>query len=325
MAFVGEPPWHGLGKEAPPDADVAEMIAAAGLDWRVWLQPAPGVPYDPRTETHDRYLVMRPALGSETSNVALGWVGPAYQPLQNIDAFRFFEPFLERGWANLETAGALGRGELVWVQARLKDDINIGENDSLRRYILVSNSHDGSRAVTVRFTCVRVVCQNTLTLAHGNRSSMAVASVRHTRNLRENLRFEQASKLKEVADTVFGKAERLFGGMAAYSMSAEKTEDYLEGLFPRTETQKSKGKKPRRWKRVETILNDDQVTPGQTRNTLWGLYNAVVRDEDFRRSTQEAGPAARLRRVWFGKGSQLKLRALESAQKLVSDSKLILT
>ena len=321
MAFVGDPAWHGLGKRVPLDVGVEEMIVAAGLDWRVWLQPAPGAERDQNTGNHDRNLVMRRPLGSESEPVALGWVGHTYEPLQNMEAFRFFEPFLEREWAHFETAGALGRGEVVWVLARLQDEILVAGGDEVRRYLLLSNSHDGSSAVTVRFTCVRVVCQNTLVLARRRSTSAAVCSIRHTRNLQENLRLEQAAKLKDLAESVFTTAQKLFSQMAVLHMSNAETVEYLERLFPRTKNQKKDGNEPLRWRRVRTILGDESVTPPDTRQTLWGLYNAVVRDEDFRR-TRESAPSARLRRIWFGSGSQLKLRALDAARTLVEVSSL---
>ena len=138
---------------------VAEMIVAAGLDCRVWKRHAPGAAYDERTGKHDRYLVMREPTGSETEDALLGMVGREYEPLNNIDAFRFFEPFLGRGWAQFETAGALGRGERVWVLARLQNEILVGGQDEIHRYLLLSNSHDGSSAVSVRLPafvwCVR--------------------------------------------------------------------------------------------------------------------------------------------------------------------------
>lgn len=331
MAYVGDPPWHGLGKEVPHGVGVEEMIVAAGLDWGVWLQPAPGALIDPRSGKHDRNLVMRRPVDSwETENVALGWVGHRYEPLQNMDAFRFFEPFVEREWAHFETAGALGRGEVVWVLARLRKDINVGagESDKIGRYLLLSNSHNGSSAVSVRFTCVRVVCQNTLILSSARGRSKSAVSIPHTRRVHANLRIEQANKLKEMADTVFGGASVLFNEMAKRIMTLPETEQYLEALYPRTKKQKKDGDVPLSWSRVFSVLEDHTVTPRATRNTVWGLYNAVVRDEDFRlphASTTGASTrgarlrqSARLSRIWFGNGSQLKLRALGEARRLVA-------
>jgi hypothetical protein len=101
--------------------------------------------------------------------------------------------------------------------------------------------------------------------------------------------------------------------MALQKMEAKEVRPFLNLLFPQTQQQKEKERVPERWSRIEAILDDKTVTPLETRNTLWGLYNAVVRDEDYR-STREANAEARLNRVWFGAGHDLKLRALAVAQ-----------
>jgi hypothetical protein len=90
---------------------------------------------------------------------------------------------------------------------------------------------------------------------------------------------------------------------------------YLEHVFPRTAEQKAHHVTPDRWKRIETIMRDECVTPAATRDTLWALYNAVVRHEDYR-ETRERQPERRLERVWFGSGSELKVKALDVARQL---------
>jgi hypothetical protein len=112
MAFAGEVPWHRLGTNVPASVTAAEMIEAAGLAWRVNLRAAPGARIiDDEAGTYDRYLIVRERFGEETEEVALGMVGSRYVPLQNTDAFSFFEPFIRNGWAKFHTAGALGNGE----------------------------------------------------------------------------------------------------------------------------------------------------------------------------------------------------------------------
>ena len=57
----------------------------------------------------------------------------------------------------------------------------------------------------------------------------------------------------------------------------------------------------------------------QTRRTLWALYNAVVRDEDYR-ETRERQAERRLERVWFGSGSEIKLKALDQARRFAKQA-----
>jgi hypothetical protein len=82
---------------------------------------------------------------------------------------------------------------------------------------------------------------------------------------------------------------------------------YLDMLFPRTQKQRQAHQVPVRWQRVESILMDERVTPPGTGGTLWALYNAVTRDEDYRAS-REGDPSGRLDRIWFGSGEALKVR-----------------
>jgi hypothetical protein len=119
MAWVGSTPWHGLGQCVPPNVTAEVMIKAAGLDWKVRKDPAAGARLDITRGSYDRYLLMRDPVGSEAASVALGMVKGGYHILQNIEAFHFFQPFIDKGYARYESAGALGNGERVWVLAKL--------------------------------------------------------------------------------------------------------------------------------------------------------------------------------------------------------------
>ena len=241
----------------------------------------------------------------------LGVVGHCYEILQNDRAFEFFEPFIDSGMASFETAGALRDGERVWVLTKLADPIWVVADDVVERYLLLSNSHDGRGAVSIRFTPVRVVCQNTLNLA--TKGGSATVHVRHTRHMRRRLHQAQQEKLAQVIETTFQTATALFRLMAEVRLTDEVRTTYLEHVLPRTAKQKADGVMPDRWKRVAAIMGDERLTPAPTRHTLWALYNAVVRDEDYR-GTRERQPERRLERVWFGSGSDIKLKALARAR-----------
>lgn len=312
MAYVGSVPWHGLGKQVPSTVTADEMCKAAGLDWPVKKLLAPGARLvDPRKNLYDRYLVLRDPIFPDKELVALGMVGAGYEPLQNTEAFAFFEPFVNNKYAQFHTAGALGNGEKVWVLAKLNNQIVIQEDDVVDRFVLLSNSHNGSGAVSVRFTPIRVVCQNTLNFAM--RRSSGVIGIRHTRHVVRNLWKAQAQELKSIIEKVFADATTLFGEMALRTMTVENIDAFLEILFPRTENQRRQSKEPERWTRIRAILEDGNATPPKTKSTLWALYNAIIRDEDYRAS-RESSAEARLDRVWFGSGHDLKLQALAACR-----------
>lgn len=165
MAYYGEKPWHGLGQEVPGRATTAEMIVAAGLDWEVEARGARGATRDKRGRFSRYEIVRKPRPNMEEHEILLGVASRFYVPLQNREAFDFFDPVIGDNKAVFETAGALGQGECIWALAKMRDVIEIVRDDVCMRYLLLSNRHDGNGSVTVKFTSIRVVCQNTLMLA----------------------------------------------------------------------------------------------------------------------------------------------------------------
>ena len=170
MMYVGETPWHGLGLAIPENRKLSidEAIVAAGLDWEIELRHLftkdnRGIPVG----ILNHYVACR-----TRDNSVLGVVGRDYCPLQNRDAFGWFQPFLEGGEATIETAGSLKGGAKVWVLARIRrDPLRVTKEDVVEHYVLLSNTHDGSLAARVGFTPIRVVCNNTLCLAHESEGS----------------------------------------------------------------------------------------------------------------------------------------------------------
>lgn len=114
-------------------------------------------------------------------------MGKTWQPLQNREAFRFFDPFIQADVAEYHTAGSLKGGQYVWVLARLSGDpMQVARNDTVERYLLLSNSHDGTAAINVRFTPIRIVCWNTLSMAEGN-DSAPYLKIYHRGNVKQTM------------------------------------------------------------------------------------------------------------------------------------------
>jgi phage/plasmid-like protein (TIGR03299 family) len=159
MAYVGEEPWHRLGKRVPANVTAHEMIKAAGLDWLVEKRPArgasvtwarkpahlkPGADIPPDAEVrYNRYELVRPPHDGQPNETVLGIVSDRYEPLQNRNAFGFFDPIVDQERAFFETAGALGDGERIWVMARMPNDIEVVRGDTCQKYLLLSNTHTG--------------------------------------------------------------------------------------------------------------------------------------------------------------------------------------
>lgn len=301
MVYVGKRPWHGLGIEVPAETclNIAEAITAAGLNWQVGLKHI-------YTEDMghlsvgilDHYVTYR-----QTDNAILGIVGTDYRPLQNIQAFNWFQPFLDAKAATIETAGSLSGGKRIWVLARVKSrPWAIKGNDEVSNYILLSNSHDGSLAVRVGFTPVRVVCNNTLCMAHQSEASKLIR-VRHTSRILENL--ESIREIMDLANKEFEATVEQYRWLAKKGINAEDLEKYVRVVFDLKENSESK-------KVVPTIVSlfESGIGSDLTGKTYWGAYNAVNEYLNYFRGNNQNST---LNNLWFGDSAQINKKALTVA------------
>lgn len=302
MMYVGETPWHKLGVRLENPPTVAEGIKAAGLDWGVRLE---------RCQLGDGRPVDAFATIRELDSKILGVVGPRYEVLQNLDAFKFFDPFLESGAATLHTAGCLDEGRRIWVLAHVtngKQDVVAG--DRVDSFILLSNSHDGTLAVRVGFTPIRVVCANTLSMAHNDRAGSQLLRVRHTASVKDTL-----DKIREVMDAAnkqFAASIEQYRALAARHVNATDLRKYVRQVYQAPDDPKDDSS------RLHNILADavQRAEYGKgaqlplVRGTLWAAYNGVTEALTWARG---ANQDKRLNSLWFGSSAELSRRALDVA------------
>jgi len=312
MMYVGDTPWHGLGVAIPDGKklSIEEAIVAAGLDWEVELRHI--FTEDDEGSPHgilNHYVSCRKA-----DNTVLGIVGKNYKPLQNRDAFRWFQPFLEGGEATIETAGSLKWGSRVWVLARIRrDPMIVGKEDKMRHYVLLSNSHDGSLAVRVGFTPIRVVCNNTLCFAHESKASRLLR-VKHTSRVRENL--EEIRETINLAQREFAETVDQYRRLASRQINSTDLVRYVRVVF---------GLKDR--KRTPVQEKQEKIIPSVVRlfengrgsrtagTNYWGAYNAVNEYLNYFRGKTRDNT---LNSLWFGQGAHLNKTALEVAMRLAA-------
>ena len=167
----------------------------------------------------------------------------------------------------------------------------------------------------VKFTSVRVVCQNTLMLAMDD--GQKAYRVRHSKKMQFKL--DELSDFLAITQDVFLKAEETFRRLAKIEMVGDRLDCYLEAVFPLSATQKKSGTKPARWDFLHQIFESrpDLQLPG-VRGTLWGAYNAITMFEDYKQPQNEERPEQRLDRAWFGGGADIKLKALVKATELAT-------
>lgn len=218
MFYIREKPWHGLGtkvREAPTSADALKL---AGLDWQVRQEPI----YTANGGKVEGYK----ANIRDTDRHVLGVVTERYKIIQNKEAFAFTDGLLGAG-VRYETAGSLQGGRKVWLLARHPREFIIA-GERISPYLIFSNTHDGSGAVRVAVTPVRVVCSNTLNLALS--TAKRSWSMIHTGNIK--------GKIKEAKDTLF-MADRYMESLGREIESLRKkklndrqVKEYIEMLLP---------------------------------------------------------------------------------------------
>ncbi len=320
MMYVGQAPWHGLGQQLNRPATSAEAIRAAGLDWEVekkLLIAVGGTVMQPT----GKYAVVRKDLwgkkrdlfGNSTCPI-FGIVGEDYTPLQNWEAFAFFDSIVGEGAAIYHTAGALGQGERVWILAKLPDAIEVAGTDITDKYLLLSNSHDGNSAVQIKFTPIRVVCNNTLTLAL--RQGPPAVWVSHSKDIHKRL--ELAKRTLGLIHRGYQEIEEAFQNLARVKMDDRRLHTYLHQVFPEPGNREDRdaaqeAARHRAWAEYFFTKGKGNDKPG-IQGTLWAAYNGITEYVDHcrkPRSTQSAD--RRLNSLWFGEGSQIKSRAFRVA------------
>ena len=311
MMYVGKAPWHGFGTKLEKPATAAEAIKSAKLDWRVVKEPLfvrKARRYLPLEGQYAIYREGRP------KNV-FGVVSESYTPLQNGEAFEFFDFIVGADAAIYHTAGALGKGERVWLLAQLPGHIRVVGDDITEKFLLLTNSHDGTRGVQIKFTPVRVVCQNTLTMALRDGDSI---SIFHTPRIWRDLSL--ARRQLDLIDTRYQDIEDEFRKLAAVILDSDRAAEFVAGVFPEPERgddereferERERAKKLRQ-KSIELFeAGKGSELPG-VRGTLWGAYNAITEliDHHQRYRSQES----RMATIVFGDGAAIKKRAFRVAK-----------
>mgnify|MGYP003326864505 CR=1 FL=1 len=307
MMYSGEVPWHGLGTKLNEPATARVAIEAAGLDYLAELKAI--------STSDDVAIPNRKAVVRSDSGDVLGVVGNSYVPVQNYQAFGFLDAVVADGSLRYHTAGALGKGERVWMLAKLPDDIRVkGSDDITEKYLLLSNSHDGSSSLRVHFTPLRVVCSNTLAIAARNGRGQGV-SIIHKGDLAAKVR--QAHEVLGLANRFYVNVQEQIDRLARHYPSPRQLEEYFRQVYPDAPEGPSTRAKNIREEFLRLFEQGIGHDMPDIRHTTWTALNAVTEYVDHYRSTR--GKTAhdrasnRLESAWFGSGARLKERAWELA------------
>jgi phage/plasmid-like protein (TIGR03299 family) len=326
MAYAGEVPWHGLGVQVEDDLTPAEMLKKAKLDWTVSKRAM----YTTNKSGKDAKIQVpsHAVLVRDSDNKPLGPVGPKFIPTQNSEAFEFFDKFASAGKIKMETAGSLRQGRQIWGLAKMQEGFTVAGKDRVEGYMLVAVSHEWGRANEIRFTPIRVVCNNTLTMALTRGSNSGVFKMPHVKAFDSEI-IRSAEEALGLANDKLAEYEERSKFLASKQYKEDDVVRYIAELFqPELVKQEEIIENSKNVSKIITSLeikDEFKKVPSlvyqaleqgaganlkSAKGTWWGAYNAVtfVTDHKWGRDRESA-----LNNAWFGWRANLKNKALQKA------------
>lgn len=267
----GEKAWHGLGKIVDNAMTAAQCIEYANMDYEVALHPN-------YTCLDGEYLLKEGEFSTVRMDTKepLGTVKARYEIVQNRDAFGFFDSIVEAGEAIFETAGVLGKGERIFVTAKLPEDFLV-KGEPCNKYLILTNSHDGSSSIIAGFTAVRIVCNNTLQAAL--RGLTNKICIEHRAGAQERL--QEAYKVMQIASKYMDDVNQIFNQMAETRIQDDQLRNYIMDVMKPVYKNKEEEEKisTRFQNQVNSIYEFALSHPTQqteaAKGTVWGAYNSI--------------------------------------------------
>lgn len=317
MAYVGETPWHGLGNVLDRQQPLEVWAKQAGMDWQIQESPVCYMTEKVRHLSSIQSFPEQKVLFRSDTQQALSVVSKRYQVVQPREVLEFYRDLTEIAGYELETAGVLKGGKKFWALAKTGQSIVLKGNDQVRGYLLLATSCDGTLATTATPTTIRVVCNNTLSIAV-NGASQAI-KVPH------NTRFD-AQKVKQQLGIAVSQWDAFMYQMRKLSerkVKSSEARDYFLRVFCDVPSSSANIESaPIRYERTLKKVNCLYEGQGRgaemdsARNTAWGLLNAVTEFVDHEKRARSS--ENRMDSAWFGQGATIKQRALDTALQLAA-------
>jgi len=309
MAYTGQTPWHGLGNVLPPQQSLDIWLQAAGMNWTIEQS-------DVMFNVASDALHIRPYSDSKvlyrSDNLEpLSVVSRRYNVVQPHEVLHFYQDLVEVGGFELETAGSLKGGRKLWALAKTGQDMKLKGGDKVKSYLLLATSCDGTLCTTAQFTSLRVVCNNTLQIAL--RDNTGAIKVPHSTQF-------NAAAVKEALGLGMANWDRFQQEMTSLSnrpVSPVEALNFFGELLndPAGDDENIILSRPAQ-KLHELYMGAGMGSElASSRNTAWGLVNAVTEYVDHHRRARSQDH--RLDSAWFGQGAQLKSQALNQALTLL--------
>lgn len=311
MAYVNEAPWHGLGNRLTANQPLETWLVEAGMNWQIKHSETLYNSADDDS-MHIRQYANAKVLYRSDTLAPLSVVSNRYQVVQPHDVLYFYKDLVAAGGFELETAGVLKGGRKLWALAKTGQATLLKGGDQVKAYLLLATSCDGTLCTTAQFTSVRVVCNNTLKIAVGDHTG--AVKVPHS------TRFDPKT-VKEALGIGLSSWDVFIGNIKQLSrrpISPEEAKQFFNEVLNEPEIEGVENVTSRAMQQVTALYNGAGKGSllSSSRNTAWGLVNAVTEYVDHQRRARSRDH--RLDSAWFGQGSQLKQQALSQALALMA-------
>jgi phage/plasmid-like protein (TIGR03299 family) len=297
--------WHGLGQMMQAGASVEDWQKAAGMDYQIkrGLVRYATERLDPNAPVHnlktidDKIVLFRSDTGA-----AMGVVSDSYKVVQPAAVLEFFREWADKGGVTIESAGVLFGGKRYFATAKLADAVSVdGGKDRIVPYALLSTSADGSLATECRWTTVRTVCNNTLSIALKGKSAFKVSH-------RSVFNPDDARSAVEAANVEFSAFMETARTLANVKMEQDIAEAMTIKLLMKSSEEVAR--ESAAFERIMGLFNGAGKGSNfeTAHDTAWGWLNAVTEyaDHHVRARTDENRQASAL----WGAGDALKQKAL---------------
>lgn len=301
IAYVGEVPWHGLGTRVAPNLTPGQFIVEAGVDWEVDLVPAYA------DINGKQRSINRSALVRSSDDRILDIVTNDWHPMQNLDAFKFFDEYVKRGDLEMHTAGALDNGRVVWALAKMKESFELFMGDKIDQYMLFSNPHKYGYAAEARSVFTRVVCENTIAVALRENTGNSVKISHRAEFDQDRVKMELGIAHQKADD--YKEIAKFLG-----ESKAEKQDivEYFKTLFPVLSAKKEGEGRKTISKNASLALEVLETQPGTqfAPGSWWQAVNAVTFMTNHMLGKSQD---RRLASTWYGSNKNLNSKAIKLA------------
>ena len=337
MAFVGQPPWHGLGNQLTPNQPLEVWAEQAGMDWRIESSDVSYMAQNEKGQSIIMPFEEQRVLYRSDTHAPLSVVSQRFQEVQPMEILHFYKDLTEQSGFELETAGVLKGGKKFWALAKTGQSSALKGKDVSNGYILLATACDGTLATTAQFTSIRVVCNNTLAIAlKGQNTNAGVVKVPHStkfdaEKVKQQLgisvrawdehmyEMKQLSQRKVTQQEAAAYFDAVFNNTSLTTAEQDESiiQFYRNAAMPNQTNSSKTEPNGRAMSKVMAMFNGHGrgAELSSAKDTTYGLLCSITEFCDHERRAMSTDH--RLDSTWFGAGAAIKQRGLEQALRMV--------